>query len=249
VYFIYCKMNANELDLLRERYLKLANIHGEIQKQNSLLEERILNIVENYSEEKSHLENELTRAKEQIQYLQHTVEELQIDKQRYKDDCNLAVRLLHQHPNEFIATTSGQLQEQLVQSHPTQRTIVMPTFPPIFVPPPPLLTAPTQPPPPSNENLRLAEALFKSNSVNRSPSTLFTCSNCSQTMKRCDVSVQTSLDKPNKFNSTSRLRLISSTSDEDITNENDGAWLSLESKPIIPEKRFSTSNIPGVFDV
>lgn len=265
-FFYFCKMNVNELDLLRERYLKLVDIHGEIQKQNSLLEERILSIVESYSDEKTHLENELSRAKEQIQYLQHTVEELQIDKQRYKDDCNLAVRLLHQHPKEFITTTSGQLQEQVVKTNLTQRSILMPTFPPIFVPPPQLITTTTVTNElNTNENLRLAETLFKSNSVNRSTTTSVVCSNCSRTIKRCDVSVQTSLDKSNKFNLTSRLRLISSTSDEETTNENDGAWISLDSpherkvtnefypinstKSIIPENKFSTSNIPGVYDV
>jgi DNA repair ATPase RecN len=109
----YFKMNIDELDLMRERYLKLVDIHGQLQVQNSLLEERILSIVETYSTEKSQLEQALSDAKEQIVYLQETVNELQTEKQRYKDDCNLAVRLLHRYPNEFISTTSGQIPEQL----------------------------------------------------------------------------------------------------------------------------------------
>lgn len=107
------KMNLNELQLMRERYLKLVDVHGQLQSQNSLLEERILSIVETYAEEKSRLEQALDDAKERIGYLQETVNELQIDKQRYKDDCNLAVRLLHRYPNEFISTTSGQIPKQL----------------------------------------------------------------------------------------------------------------------------------------
>lgn len=106
-------MNLNELELMRDRYLKLVDIHGQLQIQNSLLEERILSLVEKYADEKSQLEQALIDAKEQVGYLQDTVNELQIDKQRYKDDCNLAVRLLHRHPNEFISTTSGQIPEQL----------------------------------------------------------------------------------------------------------------------------------------
>jgi hypothetical protein len=106
-------MNNNELELMRERYLKLVDMHGKLQVQNSLLEERILSIVETYSTEKNQLERALSDAKEQIGYLQETVNELQTEKQRYKDDCNLAVRLLHRHPNEFISTTSGQIPEQL----------------------------------------------------------------------------------------------------------------------------------------
>ncbi len=112
-FFLYSKMNKDELELMRERYLKLVDIHGQIQMQNSLLEERILSIVETYSNEKNQLEQSLSDAKQQIICLQNTVNELQIEKQRYKDDCNLAVRLLHRYPNEFISTTSGQIQEQL----------------------------------------------------------------------------------------------------------------------------------------
>jgi hypothetical protein len=104
---------TQELELMRERYLKLVDIHGQLQIQNSLLEDKILSIVETYSNEKNILEQSLTDAKQQIICLQGTINELQVDKQRYKDDCNLAVRLLHRYPNEFISTTSGEIQEQL----------------------------------------------------------------------------------------------------------------------------------------
>lgn len=98
-----------DLDLMRERYLNLVNIHGELQRQNSILEERILSIVEISSNEKSQLEDNLILAKQRIFHLQDTINDLEIEKQRYKDDCNLAVRLLHQNPNEFISTTSEQV--------------------------------------------------------------------------------------------------------------------------------------------
>ena len=52
-------MNKDELELMRERYLKLVDIHGQLQAQNSLLEERILSIVETYSDEKKELEQSL----------------------------------------------------------------------------------------------------------------------------------------------------------------------------------------------
>jgi hypothetical protein len=104
---------TRDLELMRERYLKLVDLHGELQKQNSLLEDRILSIVETYSNEKSQLEQDLIDSKQQIINLQDTVNELEIDKQRYKNDCNLAVRLLHRNPNEFIATTSEHVQEHL----------------------------------------------------------------------------------------------------------------------------------------
>ncbi|UJR37214.1 hypothetical protein I4U23_029923 [Adineta vaga] len=239
-------MSNDELELMRERYLKLVDIHGQLQIQNSLLEERLLSIVETYSDEKKHLEQSLCDAKQQIVYLQETINELQIDKQRYKDDCNLAVRLLHQHPQEFISTTStGQMQEQLKNRFETtsinqpissQRTMMLPTFPPTFVPllPPTSSSSTTsssintQTTVPSmaatDDNLRLAaNALFKSNSVHHFPSTQFICSACNRTIKRCDASIQTSLDgKPNP-NEVSRLRLVS------LSTSDDGAWLSLDS--------------------
>lgn len=94
---------TRDFNLMRERYLNLVNIHGEIQKQNSILEERILDLVETYTNEKSQLEENLTIAKQKIIYLEDTVKNLEYEKQRYKDDCNLAVNLLHQKPNEYIS--------------------------------------------------------------------------------------------------------------------------------------------------
>ena len=81
----------------------------------------------------------------------------------------------------------------------------------------------------STDNLRLAaEALFKSNSVHRSPSTQFTCSQCQRAVKCCDVSVQTSLDEKNNESAASRLRLVSLSASDD-GHGNDGTWLSLDS--------------------
>ena len=252
VFFLSLKMNQDELELLRERYLKLVDMHGQLQIQNGLLEERILSIVETSGEETNRLERSLADAKEQIGYLQETVNELQIDKQRYKDDCNLAVRLLHRYPNEFISTTSGQIPEQLRNRYESgatpQRSVLIPTFPPTFVAPPSMFTTATtntssvttlstasQAATAAN-NLRLtAQTLFKSNTVHRSPSTQILCSNCQQTVRRCDVSVQTSLDDQMiNSNSTSRLRLISLTGSDDGLN-NDGTWLALDSRINIQE--------------
>ncbi len=90
------------------------------------------------------------------------------------------------------------------------------------------------------DSLRLtAEALFKSNSVHRFPSTQFQCSDCNRIVKRCDVSVQTSLNDKTNPNNTSRLRLVSLTSSDDgLTG--DGPWLSLDS----PHNRMATQEYP-----
>ncbi|CAF3607078.1 unnamed protein product [Rotaria sp. Silwood1] len=237
------KSLTRDLALMHERYHKLIDVHGQLQTQNSLLEERILSIVEIYSNEKSQLEQELIDAKQEIINLKDTINELEIEKQRYKDDCNLAVRLLHRHPNEFTTTKPDLIQKQLQnknESTPTtptassQHNIVIPTFPPTFVTALPLLNTTnsssstiTQTTPTTTtavDNLRLAEGLFKSNTVHRYPSTHFICSNCHQTIKCCDVSVQTSFDD---HDTISRMRIVSHTaSDDEINGDTD--WVSYE---------------------
>jgi len=158
---------------------------------------------------------------------------------------------------------------------PSQRSILIPTFPPSFVAPPSFLTTATtsvntQTTPnitTTADSLRLtAEALFKSNSVHRFPSTQFTCSDCHRTVKRCDVSVQTSLDDNTNHNATSRLRLVSLTSSDDGVSS-DGAWLSLDSpisrmttqeyqmgntRQVFHDNTYdelSSSSIPGMYHV
>jgi alpha-D-ribose 1-methylphosphonate 5-triphosphate diphosphatase PhnM len=80
----------------------------------------------------------------------------------------------------------------------------------------------------AKDSLRLAaETLFKSNSVHRYPSNNFICSDCHRTFKRCDVSVQTSLDDNTNYGAASRLRLVSLTASDDGLG-GDGTWLSLD---------------------
>ncbi|CAF1164849.1 unnamed protein product [Rotaria sordida] len=234
---------TRDLELMRERYHKLLDAHGQLQTQNSLFEEQILSIVETYSNEKNQLEQNLIDAKQEIINLKDTINELEIEKQRYKDDCNLAVRLLHQHPHEFISTQSDYIQKQLQNKNestpttpptPLSHNILIPTFPPIFVTSLPLLNTTnsssstvTQTPSTTTitiDNLRLSETLFKSNTVHRYPSSHFICSNCHQTIKCCDVSVQTSLDD---HNTISKIHVISHTASDDEFN-GDTTWTSYE---------------------
>ena len=126
---------VQERDLLRERYAKLIELHGQLQSQNSLLEERLLTLVEKSSAEKMHLEEELHKARERIVHLEDTVRELQTDKQRYKDDCQRAVQLLQQNRQEFLPNTSNAVLQNLV----------LPTFPPSFMASFPTRPSPTIP--------------------------------------------------------------------------------------------------------
>ncbi len=140
----------------------------------------------------------------------------------------------------FVKYEINIFQASANQSIPSQRSVLIPTFPPTFIAPTQLLprtkttssSVNTQTMPnvtTTNDSLRLAaEALFKSNSVHRFPSNQYICSDCHRTVKRCDVSVQTSLDDDKNHNTTSRLRLVSLTSSDDGLG-GDGTWLSLDS--------------------
>ncbi|CAF4769642.1 unnamed protein product, partial [Rotaria magnacalcarata] len=143
------------------------------------------------------------------------------------------------------------------QSTISERSVLIPTFPPTIVAPPRFLT--TIPVPSSNStqnmssisttnaNLRLAsEALFKSNSVHRYPSTQFTCSDCHRIVRVCDVSVQASLDNKIDENAASRLRLVSLTSSDDGL-AGDDAWFSFDS-PLNGQKNHTNHPIQVLKD-
>jgi hypothetical protein len=126
-------------------------------------------------------------------------------------------------------------QTSINPSTQSQHSVVIPTFPPTFVTSfsmvnttsssPSIVTQTTPTATIATDNLRLAQSLFKSNSVHRYPSTHFICSNCHQTVKCCDVSVQTSLDDQN---TTSRIRVVSLTSSDDGLHSSDTTTISLE---------------------
>ena len=131
-----------------------------------------------------------------------------------------------------------------------QHSLLMPTFPPTFVASLPSVS--NHPPSPSipGTNLRLAESLFKSNSVHRFPSVQYLCSECRRTVKCSDVSVQTN----------ARLRLLSPTTSEDGLVE-EKPWVPVEVKPLVQgpffgytrrvsqEKGSSPCTIPGMHHV
>ena len=147
-----------ELELVRERYAKLLDAHREIQKQNCLLEERILVIVEDSSNDKENLRH----AQEEICHLKETIKASEHEKQRYRNDCNLAVKLLQQNPTEFLSNTSSQ-------------NMVIPTFPPICASAYTLV------------NHQAPAVVDDSHSLKH-----FVCSNCHRITQCSDASVQTS---------------------------------------------------------
>jgi hypothetical protein len=114
----------------------------------------------------------------------------------------------------------------------SQHSVIIPTFPSIFVTLPPLLNTTTSSSSPvisqtttiATDTLPLAKSLFKSNTVHRYPSTYFICSNCHRTNKCCDVSVQTSL---HDHSTTSSIYVVLLTTADDEVNR-DTSRISLE---------------------
>jgi uncharacterized protein (DUF342 family) len=101
---------TNELNIIRERYAKLLQLHGQLQIQNSQLEERVLSIVDTCTQQRHQLENELIDAKQHVFRLQETVHELELDKQQSKGDCKLAVRCLHRQPEQVLRTAISSIE-------------------------------------------------------------------------------------------------------------------------------------------
>ncbi|CAF2726549.1 unnamed protein product [Rotaria sp. Silwood2] len=102
-----------------------------------------------------------------------------------------------------------------------QHSVIIPTFPPIFVTLLPLLniTSSSSPVVTSTitDNLHLAGSQLKLNTVHHYPSSHFICSNCHRTIKCCNVNVQTSL---NDHDAISRTRTVSlMASDEELNSD------------------------------
>ncbi|CAF0954224.1 unnamed protein product [Didymodactylos carnosus] len=144
-----------ELQITKERYEKLFEAHKKLQTLNSMLEERLLRLVEEYGTDKAQLQNHLTAATNKVSELEASINELEQEKIQLKNDCNLAVRLLHKKPDSYCITSLNSLplhlREQLksrLNSNPYVDTsmlsvnnetpnlspLMAPTFPPTFVP-------------------------------------------------------------------------------------------------------------------
>lgn len=145
-----------ELNLVRERYARLLDAHRDIQNRNCLLEERILEMVE----KTSNAEDEIHRLKETIQTLEN-------DQQRYRNNWNLVIRFLQQNAKEFLSQTSTS-------------NLIIPTFPPTYATAYTLVTN-QQSPPTIDDDLNLIESLLKHSShdlhtIEYSDASVQTCS-------------------------------------------------------------------------
>lgn len=88
---------------LKEKYDRVSDVQRKLEKINSDLEEKLLKIVEKYENEQKTLLEDLTIAHSRLVDANLTIEDLEKQKEMYKQDCNLAVNLLQCKPNDFVS--------------------------------------------------------------------------------------------------------------------------------------------------
>lgn len=89
--------------ILKEKYDRVFDVQKKLEKINSDLEEKLLKIVEKYENEQKTLLEDLTIAHSKLVETNLYIEELEKQKEMYKQDCNLAVNLLQCKPNDFVS--------------------------------------------------------------------------------------------------------------------------------------------------
>ncbi|CAH8292326.1 unnamed protein product, partial [Schistosoma turkestanicum] len=82
---------------------RLVSSHQRLSKLNHELEEKLLDIIEKSSTEIQQLTEELESTKNSLRKAQHTLNCLIEERDRCKEDCISAVKLLQENPNQFVS--------------------------------------------------------------------------------------------------------------------------------------------------
>ncbi|OON21479.1 hypothetical protein X801_02626, partial [Opisthorchis viverrini] len=99
-----------ELEKLRERYDRLLSNHHRLSKINHELEARLLETIDAKNTEKKFLCDELEAAKSKLADCERRLSIVSAERNRYKDDCSVAVNLLQTNPDQFLPRNpKGQL--------------------------------------------------------------------------------------------------------------------------------------------
>ncbi|TGZ62122.1 hypothetical protein CRM22_007627 [Opisthorchis felineus] len=91
-----------ELEKLRERYDRLLSNHHHLSKINHELEARLLETIDAKNTEKKFLCDELEAAKSKLADCERRLSVVSAERNRYKDDCSVAVNLLQTNPDQFL---------------------------------------------------------------------------------------------------------------------------------------------------
>ncbi|XP_067682382.1 tight junction-associated protein 1-like [Haliotis asinina] len=116
-----------EFARLRDRYDRLLESHKRMQKVNHDLEDKLLKVVNKFEGEKVSLQREVAALTSKLVDGKVTICELEEENERYRNDCNLAVQLLHCRPSNFVAHKLNSLPMDLqdrVKKHMTREQIL-----------------------------------------------------------------------------------------------------------------------------
>ena len=81
----------------------LLESYRKLQKVNQGLEDKLLRIADKFENEKIALSQNVNDLSNKLTQAQASIVELQQETEKYKNDCNLAIRLLQCKPSQFIS--------------------------------------------------------------------------------------------------------------------------------------------------
>nr|XP_042903548.1 uncharacterized protein LOC107449950 [Parasteatoda tepidariorum] len=87
----------------KEKYDRLYENQRRLQKINENLEEKLLHVAEKFENEKSDLTRDVSDLTSRLVEARLTIAELEEENEQYRNDCNIAVRLLQCKPSSFVA--------------------------------------------------------------------------------------------------------------------------------------------------
>ncbi|XP_035209283.1 tight junction-associated protein 1-like isoform X2 [Stegodyphus dumicola] len=87
----------------KEKYDRLYENQRRLQKINESLEEKLLHAAEKFENEKSDLTRDVSDLTSRLVEARLTIAELEEENEQYRNDCNIAVRLLQCKPSSFVA--------------------------------------------------------------------------------------------------------------------------------------------------
>ncbi|TPP60409.1 NAD-dependent deacetylase sirtuin 4 [Fasciola gigantica] len=166
---------STELSKLRERYERLLSNHQHLSKLNHELEAKLLQTIENTTVEKKAMTDEVEAMNTRLAEAELQLSLVKAERDRYKEDCAIAVSLLQANPDKFYPQSFQPLSStgngrtcpgnDYMQPSTGHFPTFLPTFPPIDLSSMiPLKSAPIAPKPSSDQQPRES---FSSSTTNR----------------------------------------------------------------------------------
>ncbi|GLV45807.1 uncharacterized protein CBL_02827 [Carabus blaptoides fortunei] len=94
---------TEELLTWQDKYSRLYEAHKRVQKVNQSLEDKLLKLVDKSETEKSTLTKDVATLSHRLADANYTIQRLQGDNEKYKNDVNLAIQLLQCKPGNFVS--------------------------------------------------------------------------------------------------------------------------------------------------